>query len=33
MLVHHGIFWGGAKPLVGSYGRLARAFIENDLNL
>ncbi|MDE0068848.1 MAG: Nif3-like dinuclear metal center hexameric protein [Caldilineaceae bacterium] len=33
MLVHHGIFWGGAKPLVGSYGRLVRAFIEHDLNL
>lgn len=33
MLVHHGIFWGGAKPLAGSYGRLARTFIENDLNL
>ena len=33
MLVHHGIFWGGAKPLVGSYGRLVRAFVEHDLNL
>ena len=33
MLVHHGIFWGGAKPLVGSYGRLVRAYVENDLNL
>ena len=33
MLVHHGIFWGGAKPLVGSYGRLVRAYVESDLNL
>ena len=33
MLVHHGIFWGGAKPLAGSYGRLVRTFIQNDLNL
>ena len=33
MLVHHGIFWGGPQRLVGSYGRLVRAFIENDLNL
>ena len=33
MLVHHGILWGGAKPLVGSYGRLVQTFIEHDLNL
>ena len=33
MLVHHGVFWGGAQPLVGSYGRLLRAFLEHDLNL
>lgn len=33
MLVHHGIFWGEAKRLTGSYGRLVRTFIQNDLNL
>lgn len=33
MLVHHGILWGDAKRLAGSYGRLIRTFIENDLNL
>lgn len=33
MLVHHGIFWGEAKRLTGSYGQLVRTFIQNDLNL
>ncbi len=33
MLVHHGIFWGSPKRLAGSFGRLVRTFIENDLNL
>ena len=33
MLVHHGILWGAPRPIVGSYGRLVRTFIENNLNL
>jgi dinuclear metal center YbgI/SA1388 family protein len=33
MLVHHGIFWGGPKPLRGSYGRLIRSLLEANLNL
>ena len=33
LLVHHGILWGDAKPLAGSYGRLVRTILENDLNL
>ncbi|MEZ4862246.1 MAG: Nif3-like dinuclear metal center hexameric protein [Caldilineaceae bacterium] len=33
MLVHHGIFWGSAKPLRGGYGQLVRRFLVNDLNL
>ena len=33
LLVHHGVLWGDARPLVGSYGQLMRTFIENDLNL
>lgn len=33
MLVHHGIFWGGAKPLRGGYGKLVRTFIQTELNL
>ena len=33
LLVHHGILWGDARPLAGSYGQLVRTFIENDLNL
>ncbi len=33
MLVHHGIFWGGAKPLRGGYGALVRTFMMAELNL
>jgi len=33
MLVHHGIFWGGPKPLRGAYGRLVHTFLKADLNL
>lgn len=33
MLVHHGIFWGSAKPLRDSYGTLVRTFMTADLNL
>lgn len=33
LLVHHGIFWGPAKPLRGSYGKLVRTYMVTDLNL
>jgi dinuclear metal center YbgI/SA1388 family protein len=33
MLVHHGIFWGGAQRLSGSFGRLVRTYLSRDLNL
>lgn len=33
MLVHHGIFWGNAKPLRGGYGRLVRTLLDANLNL
>jgi dinuclear metal center YbgI/SA1388 family protein len=33
LLVHHGIFWGSAKPLRGALGRLVRMIIEARLNL
>ncbi|HXF60765.1 MAG TPA: Nif3-like dinuclear metal center hexameric protein [Caldilineaceae bacterium] len=33
MLVHHGIFWGPAKPLRGSFGNLVRRIMAADLNL
>jgi dinuclear metal center YbgI/SA1388 family protein len=33
LLVHHGIFWGGARPLAGGYGRLVRSFLTANLNL
>ncbi|HRW03675.1 MAG TPA: Nif3-like dinuclear metal center hexameric protein [Caldilineaceae bacterium] len=33
LLVHHGIFWGGAKPLRGGYGRLVHAYMAAELNL
>lgn len=33
LLVHHGIFWGGAKPLRGGYGKLVRTYLGADLNL
>lgn len=33
MLVHHGVFWGGAKPLAGGFGRLVRAYLAANLNL
>ena len=31
LLVHHGMFWGGAQPLTGNRYRLIRALIENDI--
>lgn len=33
LLVHHGIFWGGAKPLRGAHGTLVRTLMAADLNL
>jgi dinuclear metal center YbgI/SA1388 family protein len=33
LLVHHGIFWGPAKPLRGSYGKLVRTYMMTELNL
>ncbi|MCC9078111.1 Nif3-like dinuclear metal center hexameric protein [Litorilinea aerophila] len=33
LLVHHGIFWGEARPLRGSFGRLVRTLVEANLNL
>lgn len=33
MIVHHGIFWGAARRLTGSYGRLVRSMMEANLNL
>lgn len=33
MLVHHGIFWGTAKPLRGGYGVLVRTLLTANLNL
>jgi len=33
MLVHHGILWGPARVLSGSYGQLVRAFMSANLNL
>ena len=33
MLVHHGIFWGGPRPLRGAYGELVRRFFQAELNL
>jgi dinuclear metal center YbgI/SA1388 family protein len=33
LLVHHGIFWGGPRRIVGSYGRLLRAYLDNGINL
>lgn len=33
LFVHHGILWGGAKPLRGAHGRLVRTLMAADLNL
>ncbi len=33
LLVHHGLFWGGAQPLTGGYGQLVRTYLEAGLNL
>jgi dinuclear metal center YbgI/SA1388 family protein len=33
LIVHHGLFWGGAEPLRGMLGRRVRFLIEHDINL
>ncbi len=33
LIVHHGIFWGPPKRLVGAFGYKVRRFFEADLNL
>lgn len=33
LLVHHGIFWGGATPLRGTFGKLVRTIMASQLNL
>jgi dinuclear metal center YbgI/SA1388 family protein len=31
LLVHHGMFWGGPKPITGSHFRRLRLLIQNDV--
>jgi len=33
LLVHHGLFWGGLKPLSGCHGRRVRRLVENGIAL
>jgi dinuclear metal center YbgI/SA1388 family protein len=33
MIVHHGLFWGGLRPLTGPLFRRVRALIENEIAL
>ena len=33
LLVHHGIFWGGAQIIAGPFGERVRSFMRNGLNL
>jgi dinuclear metal center YbgI/SA1388 family protein len=33
LIVHHGLFWGGLRPLVGPHFRRVRALIENRIAL
>lgn len=33
LLVHHGILWREVRKISGSFGKLVRFYIENDLNL
>ncbi len=33
LIVHHGLFWGGAEPLAGMMGRRVRYLLEHDVNL
>ena len=31
LVVHHGLFWGGLQPLIGSFHERVRLLIENDV--
>jgi dinuclear metal center YbgI/SA1388 family protein len=31
LLVHHGLFWGGAEPVTGRHGRRLRTLIQHDV--
>lgn len=31
LIVHHGLFWGGLQPLVGSFHERVRLLIQNDI--
>lgn len=31
LVVHHGLFWGGLQPLIGSFHERVRLLIENDI--
>ena len=31
LLVHHGMFWGGVKPITGTHFRRLRSLIQNDI--
>ena len=33
MVVHHGLFWGGLRPLTGVYGRRVRLLMEHSVAL
>ena len=33
LIVHHGLFWGGAEPVRGMMGRRLRYLLERDINL
>jgi dinuclear metal center YbgI/SA1388 family protein len=33
LIVHHGLFWGGAEPVRGMMGRRLRFLLERDINL
>lgn len=33
LLVHHGLFWGGLRPLVAVYGRRVRLLVEHRMAL
>ena len=33
LLVHHGIFWGGAERIAGPFGRRVKMLIQNDIHL
>lgn len=33
LIVHHGVFWGEAKPLRGAYGRLLSLLVASGINL